>query len=105
MQHERRHGYTLTECILLILGLKFSLSLLNVISSPLRNLFMPIRRDVGLGEEERVCTHYKDGSGSDDSRISTSGDRGCAFKHHHTIRQIGGHDKIMLHYKCCLFGM
>lgn len=42
---------TLTECILLILGRKFSLSLLNVISKPLKNLFMPSRRDVGLQRE------------------------------------------------------
>ena len=39
---------TFTEFLLLIRGLKFSLSLRNVISSVLRNWFIPSSKDVGL---------------------------------------------------------
>lgn len=38
---------TFIEFFLLILGLKFSLSLLNVISKLFRNLFIPVRSVVG----------------------------------------------------------
>ena len=48
---------TFIEPFLLILGRKFSLSLLNVISKLFKNMFIPSKRDVGLrqnGEKERV---------------------------------------------------
>lgn len=45
---QARHIHTFTELYLLILGLKFVGSLLNVMSSNSRNLFIPVRSDWGL---------------------------------------------------------
>ena len=44
---------TFIEPFLLILGRKFSLSLLNVISKLLKNLFIPSSRDVGLRKKKQ----------------------------------------------------